>query len=247
MAVLGCFVKTTAVAVFLVAVFLGVGLQFLANNPDFRHKFFAGFCYQIGVAHANPAFEQVRCDLLADAKGPLAVEIGPGPGTNFGCLKNNKHIKKWIGIEPNLHMQSYLEDLAKKLNVPFEIDLRTIPGESLPLETASADVVIGTHLLCSVHNATQVLREIVRILKPGGKYFFLEHVSAPQGTLKRSFQDTIEPSWTIFGDGCKFEETWVELDQLKDVLDVKYEHIEAPFPLFLSFVSPHIIGVATKK
>lgn len=171
------------VAVVVLAVAMGVFIQILDSYPDFRHKYFAGFCYQLGVVHAVPAFEEIRCDLLKDVEGPLVVEIGPGPGnhtqytqhtthtthttqpqhhtkhfifteniffkgTNFLCLKDNKKVKKWIGIEPNLYMQQYLFDLAKKHNIAFEIDLKGIPGERLPLESDSADTVIG--YVCSL-------------------------------------------------------------------------------------------------
>jgi len=233
--------------VVVVAILLGVGLKTLEYNEEFRHKFFANFCYQLAVAHSIPALDELRCDHLKDVSGPLVVELGPGPGTNFVCLKNNHNVKKWIGIEPNPHMQDFLYEQAKLQKVPFEVELKGIPGERLPLEDGSADSVVGTHLLCSVRNTTQVLNEISRILKPGGKYFFLEHIAAPNGTFLRTFQETIGPTWAVFGDGCRFQDTGADLDKLHDRLDVSYTHIEAPFPLPLGFVRPHIIGVATKK
>jgi len=224
-----------------------VGLKTLEYNDELRHKFFANFCYQVSVVHSVPALDHLRCEHLKDVSGPVVVEIGPGPGTNFICLKRNHNLKKWIGIEPNLHMHAFLQEQAKIQGVPFEVELKGIPGEQLPLATGSADSVVGTHLLCSVHNSTQVLEEIIRILKPGGKYYFLEHIAAPNGTFLRTFQNAIGPTWKVLGDGCKFVETWVELDNLHDRLDVSYERIEAPLPAPLSFAKPHIIGVATKK
>jgi len=54
-------------------------------------------------------------------------------------------------------------------------------------------------------------------------------------------------AWKVLGDGCRFQETWTDLDNLKGQLHVQFTHLEAPFPAPMAFVRPHIIGTATKK
>ncbi len=70
-------------------------------------------------------------------------------------------------------------------------------------------------MLCSVRDVKQVLSEVDRVLKPGGKVFLLEHIASPEGTLMRRVQDAVGPVWEIALDGCKFSETWKDLGKEK--------------------------------
>ena len=79
----GCLCKSVAVGVILVAVLLGLGVKLLEQNEELRHKFFANFCYQVGVVHSVPALDNLRCGHLKSVTGPVVVEIGPGPGIIF--------------------------------------------------------------------------------------------------------------------------------------------------------------------
>jgi hypothetical protein len=80
------------------------------------------------------------------------------------------------------------------------------------------------------------------VLKPGGRFFFLEHVAAPQGTWLRRIQSGIRPIWKVIADGCHPDrETWVALENA-GFKSVNYQHFHAPVPI----VSPQIVGVAIK-
>ncbi len=72
----------------------------------------------------------------------------------------------------------------------------------LPAADASLDAVISTLVLCSVPQPEASLAEILRVLKPGGKFIFIEHVAGRPGTRLRAFQNIIQPLWTLVGDGC---------------------------------------------
>lgn len=144
---------------------------------------------------------------------------------------------------PNPFMHSYLRQEADRLGFQT-IDLRIGTAERLDVEDSSMDAVVSTLVLCSVENLSAVLHEIQRVLKPGGRFFFLEHVAAPQGTRLRGIQNWIEPFWRVVGDGCHpNRETWVALENA-GFERVDYEHFRADVP---AIVSPQIIGMATKK
>lgn len=175
--------------------------------------------------------------LFANLHGNV-LEIGPGTGPNLPYYPKDIH---WIGIEPNPFMHPYLQQEAQKLGLN-NIDLRTGTAEQINAEDYSMDSVVSTLVLCSVPNLAATLQEVLRVLKPGGRFLFIEHVAAPRKTLLRQVQSTIRPIWKVIGDGCHPDrETWLRIENA-GFTSVNFEHFEAPYPI----VSPHIIGVATK-
>lgn len=193
------------------------------------------------MAHGNMEYERALSDrkhsLFADIHGNI-LEIGPGSGPNLSYYPQNSH---WIGIEPNPYMHSYLQKEAERLGL--NIDIHSGTAESLDIEDNSMDAVVSTLVLCSVPNLPATLQEILRVLKPSGRFFFIEHVAAPQGTWLRKVQSGIKPIWKVLADGCNPDrETWVALENA-GFESVNYQHFQAPMPI----VSPQIIGVATKK
>lgn len=176
--------------------------------------------------------------LFADLQGTV-LEIGPGAGANLPYYPPDIH---WIGVEPNPFMHDYLRDKARERG--FEIDLRQGTAEQLEVEDASIDAVVSTLVLCSVPNLPQTLQEIYRVLKPGGRFLFVEHVAAAQDTWLRKVQRGIRPLWKVLGDGCHPDrETWKALEQAS-FSAVDYEHFQGPVPI--AIVKPHILGIAIK-
>ncbi len=192
------------------------------------------------MAQGSSTYDQAVSDrkraLFANLYGKV-LEIGPGTGPNLPYYPKDID---WIGIEPNPYMHSYLRQEAQKLGL--NIDLRIGTAEWIDAEDNSIDAVVSTLVLCSVPHLEDTLQAILRVLKPGGRFLFIEHVASPRGTLLRKVQTTVRPIWQILGDGCQPDrETWLALEKA-GFASVNYEHFDAPFPI----VSPHIIGVATK-
>lgn len=192
------------------------------------------------MAHLSAEYEQAVCEckqaLFANIHGDV-LEIGPGTGPNLSYYPKDIH---WIGIEPNPYMHPYLQKEAEKLGL--NIDIRTGTAERIDAANNSIDTVVSTLVLCSVPNISATLQEILRVLKPGGRFLFIEHVAAPKGTLLRKVQSGIKPIWKVVADGCNPErETWLALENA-GFESVNYQHFEAPVPL----VSPHVTGIATK-
>ena len=175
--------------------------------------------------------------LFAELSGTV-LEIGPGTGINLRYFRNQD--VRWIGVEPNLFMERYLRDEAARLGMP--VDLRIGTADALPVDSGSVDAVISTLVLCCVKDQGQSLREAIRVLKPGGRLVFLEHVAAPEGTRLRRMQNFITPIWKRLGDGCHpNRETGAALERA-GFARVDYEKITAPVPV----VSPQIVGTAVK-
>jgi SAM-dependent methyltransferase len=181
--------------------------------------------------------------LLSSLQGSI-LEIGPGTGANLNYLPTNIN---WIGVEPNPYMIPYLKQNISKLGQTgsrFEIHPGYPDGYHLPADEGIIDAVISTHVLCSVPHPEDSLKEILRVLRPGGRFIFIEHVAAPMGSRRRWFQDKIQPVWTVLGDGCHpNRETWNVIQQTGFVqVDIEHFRLEGGGP-----VQPHISGTAVKE
>jgi len=138
-------------------------------------------------------------------------------------------------------MHHYLQAKARSLDIA--VHLRTGIAEEIGFEDASFDAVVSTLVLCSVNNLTRSLQEILRVLRPGGRFVFIEHVAAPDGTRTRRAQRWIHPIWKVIGDGCDAgRKTWTAIEQA-GFESVNLRHFRVPYPI----VGPHICGVAVKK
>lgn len=187
--------------------------------------------YELSVAGKKQA-------LFAGISGDV-LEIGPGTGVNLVYLPVGI---RWIGVEPNTFMHGYLRELGLKLGL--SIDIRAGTAEQLPVADNSMDAVISTQVLCSVNDPGRVLQEIQRVLKPGGRFLFVEHVAAASGTGLRRLQRLARPVSALIGDGCHPDrETWSDIEQAGFVL-IRLEHFEIKAAILSK---PHIAGVAIKE
>ena len=175
--------------------------------------------------------------LFAGLTGTV-VELGPGTGVNLRYLDGER--VKWIGVDPNPFMQPYLLREAERLGMAADVRMGT--AYELPAEDESVDAVICTLVLCSIGDQSRVLREVMRVLRPGGRFVFIEHVAASRGSRLRRVQRLVASLWRPLFDGCNpCCETAAELERA-GFAAVEYERIVAPLPV----VSPQIVGVARK-
>jgi ubiquinone/menaquinone biosynthesis C-methylase UbiE len=208
----------------------------MPNTGSLRQRIFAWALARFNTKYERFA-EQYKQQLFSKLKGTV-LEVGPGAGANLRYLARPDI--RWIGIEPNPFMEKYLIGEADRLGM--QVEIRPGTAEELPMADNSADAVIATLVLCCVHDPQATLKEVLRVLKPGGTFVFIEHVAAPEGTRLRRIQNLITPFWKQLGDGCHpNRETWTNLEQAR-FGKLNYNRITAPVPL----VSPQIVGSAIK-
>ncbi len=125
-------------------------------------------------------FHRKYGDIKREAFGGLprvVVEIGAGTGANLRYLDPGTRV---IAIEPDVHMHRYLRAAAGRWHVP--VDIRAAAPEGIPLPDGSVDAVMCSLVLCSVRDPARALAEIRRVLRPGGRFWCLEHVAAAERT-----------------------------------------------------------------
>jgi len=138
-----------------------------------------------------------RAAVVPRARGDV-FELGCGGGINHAFYDAGA-ITSYAGIDPHEGLLDGARGAAREKG--WAADLRQGRGEAIPFGDASFDCVVCTFTLCSVEDPAQVMREMRRILRPGGAVLFLEHGLAPDADV-RAWQGRIEPVWKRLAGGC---------------------------------------------
>lgn len=211
--------------------------QLCGGAGPLRLKIFAWFMSRYGMK-TDRYLGQYKERLFAELFG-VVLEIGSGAGANLHHFPSAGI--RWIGVDPNPFMKPHLVREAHRLGL--QIELRDGIAEKLPAADESVDFVISTLVLCSVVDQKRALQEVARVLRPGGKLLFIEHVAARRGSWLHGIQRLVKPLWRRMGDGCHPDrETRAALETV-GFASIQIEEFEAPLPV----VSPHIAGTAVKR
>jgi ubiquinone/menaquinone biosynthesis C-methylase UbiE len=149
------------------------------------------------MAGAEKAVLHGRRETLVSRLTGDVLEIGGGTGANLPFY--GAGVEQLVITEPEEPMARRLERKLAGYSLPAHV-VRA-PAEDLPLEDASFDFVVSTLVLCTVDDPARALAEIHRVLKPGGKLVFLEHVRSDGPRLAR-WQDRLHGVQVRVGHGC---------------------------------------------
>jgi ubiquinone/menaquinone biosynthesis C-methylase UbiE len=138
-----------------------------------------------------------RRRLLSSARGRV-LEIGAGTGLNLSHYTEG--VEELVLAEPSAQMAERLEARRSKLDRHARIVAAT--AEALPFEDGSFDTAVSTLVLCTVADPERALAEVRRVLRPGGRLLFCEHVRSNSTRSSRS-QDRFADAWAAFADGCR--------------------------------------------
>ncbi|WP_412069351.1 class I SAM-dependent methyltransferase [Rubrivirga sp. IMCC43871] len=185
------------------------------------------------AARKRPLFETIEG---RDGAPPVVVEIGAGTGLNARHLPAGA---RWVVVEPNVHFHDDIRASAAAHGLALTLSAGT--AEALPLAAGAADAVVSTLVLCSVADVDAALAEARRVLRPGGRFVFVEHVAAPSGSMRRGWQRALRAPWGVVADGCRPDRETGRRIEAAGFASVALE----PFDADLFLVSPHIAGVAT--
>ncbi len=224
----------------LIAFFVLFLLSLTPPGANFRRWMMAKLYSSVQKPY-EPYIAGRKKTLFTNLSGTV-LEIGPGNGANFVHLPES--VNRWIGIEPNPHMHAELRKAGEERSI--EADFRQVGAEGMEVEDGSVDSVLSTLVLCSVRNPEAVLRDILRVLKPGGRFVFIEHVAAPSGSRLHRLQRLIKPIWWYIADGCCPDRELGKMIRNSGFTRVTLDEFTAPREAMPGFVSPQISGVAVK-
>jgi|TARA_R110002110_G_scaffold240922_1_gene457222 ubiquinone/menaquinone biosynthesis C-methylase UbiE len=191
-----------------------------------------------GAEDNHQIYGERKQEVIGAMSGTV-VELGPGTGVNMRYYASGVKV---IAIEPNPVMHDPLRAKADEHGVDLEI--RTLRGESIDVEDASVDGVVGTLLLCGVDDPAQVVREAHRVLKPGGTYFFIEHVASPDGHRNRTVQKVLVRPHRWMFNGCEIMRDTASLLEAGPFESVEVTEVDRGRAAL--WVRHQIIGTAVK-
>ena len=183
-------------------------------------RVFARFYDRALKATEENGLGAMRADLLAAARG-RGIEIGAGTGVNLDLYGDG--VEDLTLVEPDPHMGAQLRKrLAERSEAasgthegvsidpadalaaptkPIPAHLVAAPAEALPFPDDTFDTAVATLVLCTIPDPVAAIAELARVLKPGGRLLFIEHVRADDPGRAR-WQDRLEKPWRFMADGC---------------------------------------------
>jgi ubiquinone/menaquinone biosynthesis C-methylase UbiE len=171
-------------------------------------------------ATEEAGLRETRRQALAAASG-RTVDVGAGTGANLDLYPRS--VTELVLAEPDPHMLRKLRPKAAGIGA----EVVAAPAERLPFEDASVDTVVFTLVLCTVPDPEAALAEAARVLRPGGRLLFVEHVRSGDSGLA-GWQDRLEKPWRFFADGCHCNRDTVATIEASPLTLERAEHGEMP-------------------
>lgn len=202
-----------------------------------RGRLFASVYDRLTAAVEEAGLRARRQQLLASAQGRV-LEVGAGTGANLA----------FYGADVELTVAEPEEPMAKRLAGRLReqrpgAELVQAPAEQLPFEDARFDTVVSTLVLCTVADPDRALRELRRVLKPGGRLLFLEHVRSDDPRIAR-WQDRLNGINRFIAYGCNCNRSTLDTIRAAGFSVASLERTQ--LPKAPPFVRPLVVGIAER-
>ncbi|MCZ2839125.1 class I SAM-dependent methyltransferase [Modestobacter sp. VKM Ac-2985] len=207
-----------------------------------HHPVFARVFGRLAAVGERSGLAEVRRRVLADAAGRV-LEVGAGSGTNFTHYP--PAVTEVVAVEPEPHLRGLAEQAARRAPVP----VRVVDGmaEALPAGDGEFDTAVVTLVLCSVADQSRALSELHRVLRPGGRLVFWEHVRAERPPFT-AVQDALDRTvWPLLAGGCHVgRDTAAEITAAGFTVE-RMERSRMPDTRVPLPMAPHVIGTARRE
>ncbi len=150
----------------------------------------------INLSMQNKAATAERATFVPFASG-IVVEVGFGSGLNLPFY--GPTVGKLYALDPSRELLRMAR--RRVASAKFPVEILQASAEQIPLENMVADTVLTTWTLCTIPDPVRALREMRRILKPGGQFIFVEHGRSPEPKVL-AWQDRLNRVWNRVGGGC---------------------------------------------
>ena len=186
--------------------------------------------------------DAMRAELVAEAGGRV-LELGAGTGHNLHHYGDA--VRELILTEPDPHMARRLGARLAATPPVASAEVVEAPAERLPVDDASVDTVVSTLVLCTVPDPTAALAEAARVLRPGGRFLFLEHVRSESSPRLAAWQDRLERPWGWIAGGCHPNRDTAATLEASTLKIERLERLKMP-PSAGPMVRPLIRGIARR-
>lgn len=212
-----------------------------ATGGTCEHPLFSRFLHPRLSAKAKAKGEdQYRRRLLEGLTGRV-IELGAGDGANFEHYPAT--VTEVLAVEPENHMRALAENNARNAPAP----IRVVAGlaDALPAEDGAFDAGIACLVLCSVTDQAIALRELYRVIRPGGELRFFEHVRDERPVL-RALQTAADPVWSRMGGGCHLTRDTQDAITASGFQIERSERLRFRMGMVESIAETHILGSARR-
>lgn len=219
-----------------------VQIGFVDTDRSFDHgavsRFNAWF-FETFDGMLNHSLRPHKRNAFADMDSDVVLELGAGTGANLHLLAPGTRL---YAVEPSRRMHRRLARRARDVGVELTI-LPTV-AEAIPLPDASVDDVVCSLVLCTVSDPDAALAEVRRVLRPGGRFRFVEHVAAPRG-VRAAVQRAIRGPWGWLFEGCDPHRDTPDILERAGFSDLRIERRRLRHSPFWP-VNTAVWGVATR-
>jgi ubiquinone/menaquinone biosynthesis C-methylase UbiE len=156
--------------------------------------------YLVNLACGGKPIRKQRLKVIPLASGRV-LEVGIGTGLNMPHY-DRARVTAIVGVDPGLRMHRLALERIRRSGI--EVRLVGLSAEKLQAADASFDTVVSTYTLCSIVDPVAALREMRRVLVPGGRLLFSEHGKAPDAGVAK-WQARLQPYWSKVAGGCMLD------------------------------------------
>ena len=208
----------------------------LVKNP-----LFARYFNRFAARREERGNRELRQELLAGLSGRV-IEVGAGNGLNFPHYPPG--VTRVLAVEPAPYLRSIAAQKAE--NPGGVIEVRGGVAERLPAADGTFDVAVATLVLCSVADQLAALREVHRVVRPGGQFRFIEHVRAETRGLRRVQRVLDATVWSLLCGGCHVSRDTLSAIAGAGFTVTRSEAFRFPVTQIPMPASPHVWGIATR-
>ncbi|SEO59745.1 Ubiquinone/menaquinone biosynthesis C-methylase UbiE [Trujillonella endophytica] len=206
------------------------------------HPVFARLWPHLAAAGERQGTAELRDRLLAGAAGRV-LELGAGSGTNFGHYPSA--VTEVVAVEPEPRLRALAASAA--LSAPVPVTIVDGDADALPAEDGAFDVAVASLVLCSVPDQGRALAELRRVLRPGGRLLFWEHVRGEKAGLVRAQRVLDATVWPFFAGGCHTGRDTAAAIEAAGFTIERLDRFDLPdLRVNLNPASPQVLGMAVR-
>lgn len=205
------------------------------------HPVFARFFARVATRSERRGQVALRQELLAGLSGRV-IEIGAGNGLNFPHYP--AEVEELVAIEPEPYLRARAVEAAQRASITIHV--REGNANRVREDDRTFDAAVVSGVLCSVPDPDAALRELWRVLRPGGELHFYEHVRA-SGSFRGFYQDTVNLLWPRLMGGCHPNRDTLTAIELAGFSIASCRRLMFPPRAHASPVAPRILGVALRS